>query len=137
MLNSDKAWGVFELLEETFFRVVRVDAQPTPDGPLPPALCSELKALVDAKLSTFLASIQGKARSEIWTRFNRHFKIAEYAQLPAAKMPEARDYLIEMGVKALKALPAADSSTPAIPSDALPPTWTPGARTLCVKSAPS
>ena len=78
---------------------------------LSPAHRSELKGIVDAKLSTYPASVQGKARSEIWTRFNRHFRIAEYAQLPAERMAEARDYLIELEVKALKALPTA---TPAL-----------------------
>ena len=79
---------------------------------LSPAHRSELKGIVDAKLSTYPASVQGKARSEIWTRFNRHFRIAEYAQLPAERMAEARDYLIELEVKALKVLPSATSSTP-------------------------
>lgn len=73
------------------------------DGQLSPAERAELKAIVDAKLSTYPASVQGKARAEIWTRFNRHFRIAEYAQLPTVKMPEARDYLIQMEVKALGA----------------------------------
>jgi len=59
---------------------------------LTPAHRSELKGIVDAKLSTYPASVQGKARSEIWTRFNRHFRIAEYAQLPAERMAEARTY---------------------------------------------
>lgn len=93
-------------------------SQSTPDGLLTPALRAELKALVDAKLSAASAAVQGKARAEIWTRFNRHFKIAEYAQLPAGKMPEARDYLIQLNVKALQpapqpvaaALPAAQAS---------------------------
>lgn len=92
--------------------------QPTTDGPLSPAERAELKALVDAKLSAAPAAVQGKARAEIWTRFNRHFRIAEYAQLPTVKMPEARDYLIQMSVKALQpapqpvaaALPAAQAS---------------------------
>lgn len=73
---------------------------------LTPAHRSELKGIVDAKLSTYPASVQGKARSEIWTRFNRHFRIAEYAQLPAERMAEARDYLIELEVRALKAFPS-------------------------------
>lgn len=94
-------------------------SQPTPDGPLTPALRAELKAIVDAKLSTYPAAVQGKARAEIWTRFNRHFKIAEYAQLPAVKMPEARDYLIQMEVKALGAAaqPTATAAIPALLSD--------------------
>ncbi len=87
---------------------------------LTPSHRSELKGIVDAKLSTYPASVQGKARSEIWTRFNRHFRIAEYAQLPAERMAEARDYLIELEVKALKALPTAStalSSAPAFRTD--------------------
>lgn len=79
------------------------------NGSITPSHRSELKAIVDAKLSTYPASVQGKARSEIWSRFNRNFKIAEYAQLPAKRMAEARDYLIELEVKALKKLPAADA----------------------------
>ena len=96
------------------------------NGSITPAHRSELKAIVDAKLSTYPASVQGKARSEIWTRFNRNFKIAEYAQLPAKRMAEARDYLIELDVKALKKLPPADAyALPAaepVPAPALPAT---------------
>lgn len=131
MLNSDRAWDVFELLEETFFRVVRAERPtppPAPDAPLSPSDRAELKALVDAKLSAAPAAVQGKARAEIWTRFNRHFKIAEYAQLPAGKMPDAREYLIQLSVKALQpspqlvatALPAASASAPAVPSTVSP-----------------
>lgn len=117
MLNSDRAWDVFELLEETFFRVVQAERPtpaPSPDAAISPAERAELKALVDAKLSAAPAAVQGKARAEIWTRFNRHFRIAEYAQLPAAKMPEARDYLIQMEVKALGA--AAQPAAVALPA---------------------
>lgn len=84
------------------------------DGQLSPSDRSELKAIVDAKLSTYPAAVQGKARAEIWTRFNRHFRIAEYAQLPAGKMPDARDYLIQMDVKALQ--PAPQPAAAALPS---------------------
>ena len=95
-------------------RAERPTPAPSPDAAISPAERAELKALVDAKLSAAPAAVQGKARAEIWTRFNRHFKIAEYAQLPAVKMPEARDYLIQMEVKALQpaaaALPAAQAS---------------------------
>lgn len=100
-------------------RAERPAPQTATDGLLSPTLRAELKAIVDAKLSTYPAAVQGKARAEIWTRFNRHFRIAEYAQLPAGKMSDARDYLIQMEVKALgaaaqqpaaAALPAAQAS---------------------------
>ena len=100
-------------------RAERSTASTSPDGQLSPAERAELKAIVDAKLSTYPARVQGKARAEIWTRFNRHFRIAEYAQLPTVKMPEARDYLIQMEVKALGAAaqPTATATIPALVSD--------------------
>ena len=111
MLNSDKAWDMFELLEETFFRVA-AQQQPN-DGLLSPDLRAELKALVDAKLSMFPDSVQGKARAELWTRFNRRFRIAEYAQLPAGKMADARDYIITLELRALSAVET--RKAPALP----------------------
>ena len=53
-----------------------------------------------------LMDMQRKAFAEIWTRFNRHFRIARYAQLQPAKMGEAVEYLVGMEVKAaVAALP--------------------------------
>ena len=87
---------------------------------LPPADRSDLKALVDAKLSTCPAHLQGKARSELWARFNRHFRIAEYAQLPQEKMAEARDYIVELELRALRPVETRKTrSLPAAPAPAL------------------
>lgn len=85
---------------------------------LPPADRSDLKALVDAKLSTCPAHLQGKARSELWARFNRHFRIAEYAQLPQEKMAEARDYIVELELRALR--PVETRKTRALPAAPAP-----------------
>ena len=78
---------------------------------------AELKLIVDAKLSTYPAAVQGKARAEIWAKFNRHFRIAEYKQLPSRLMPEAREFLLSVRVRAINAIPTAES---AIPYPALP-----------------
>lgn len=37
----------------------------------------------------------GRKKGMIWKHFNRHFKIAQYRQLPASKFEEAKSYLIE------------------------------------------
>ena len=67
---------------------------------------AHLHAVVSAKAGMLPAELRGKARSEMWTRFNRHFRIARYAQLPPAKMGEAVEYLVGMEVKtAVAALP--------------------------------
>ena len=76
-----------------------------------------LKLIVDAKLSTYPAAVQGKACAEIWAKFNRHFRIAEYKQLPARLMPDAREFLLSVRVRAINAIPTAES---AIPAPALP-----------------
>ena len=69
---------------------------------------AQLQAIVQAKAGMVPADMQRKAFAEMWTRFNRHFRIARYAQLPPAKMGEAVEYLVGMEVKAaVAALPAA------------------------------
>lgn len=70
---------------------------------------AQLQAIVQAKAGMIPADMQRKAFAEMWTRFNRHFRIARYAQLPPAKMGEAVEYLVGMEVKAAvpPALPAA------------------------------
>ena len=68
---------------------------------------AQLQAIVQAKAGMVPADMQRKAFAEMWTRFNRHFRIARYAQLPPAKMGEAVEYLVGMEVKAaVTALPS-------------------------------
>ena len=68
---------------------------------------AQLQAIVQAKAGMVPADIQRKAFAEMWTRFNRHFRIARYAQLPPAKMGEAVEYLVGMELKtAVAALPS-------------------------------
>ena len=67
---------------------------------------AQLQAIVQAKAGMVPSDMQRKAFAEMWTRFNRHFRIARYAQLPPAKMGEAVEYLVGMEVKsAVAALP--------------------------------
>lgn len=84
---------------------------------LTPSEQSHLHAIVSAKAGMLPADMQRKVRSEIWTRFNRHFRIARYAQLPPAKMGEAVEYLVSMEVRAAqKALPQSNSEMAAVSS---------------------
>lgn len=67
---------------------------------------AHLHAVVSAKAGMLPAELRGKAFAEMWTRFNRHFRIARYAQLPPAKMGDAVEYLVGMELKAaVAALP--------------------------------
>lgn len=94
---------------------------PVPIGPLTPAQCRHLHDVLDAKVGTLPKEAHRAAYAEAWTRFNRHFRIAKYAQLPQEQFSDALAYLIGMkivagslGPVAQKALPAAPAQNPAI-----------------------
>lgn len=108
---------VLDVIEQYGDRVPVAEPVTLNDELISAAERAELKLIVDAKLSTYPAAVQGKARAEIWAKFNRHFRIAEYKQLPARLMPEAREFLLSVRVRAINAIPTAES---AIPYPALP-----------------
>lgn len=84
------------------------------DAPISPEQRAELKLIVDSKAGMVPKAVQRRAYKEIWTRFNRHFHIAEYKQLPCSRMDEARDFLLSMQVNAgkIEALPQAALPSP-------------------------
>lgn len=108
---------VLDVIEQYGDRVPVAEPVTLNDELISAAERAELKLIVDAKLSTYPAAVQGKARAEIWAKFNRHFRIAEYKQLPSRLMPEAREFLLSVRVRAINAIPTAES---AIPYPALP-----------------
>lgn len=84
------------------------------DAPISPEQRAELKLIVDTKVGMVPKAVQRRAYKEIWARFNRHFHIAEYKQLPCSRMDEARDFLLSMQVNAgkIEALPQAALPSP-------------------------
>lgn len=103
---------VLDVIEQYGDRVPAEQPVTLNDEPISAAQRAELKLIVDAKLSTYPAAVQGKARAEIWAKHNRHFRIAEYSQLPARFMPEAREFLLSVRVRAINAIPTAESAIP-------------------------
>ena len=122
MLDSDRAWDVFELLEETFFRVVRPDPSPTPDDftgslsitPSSVADRKPLRALVGS-----WAQVSGLPFAACWNQLKAAFNLANIKELPQEWIPDAIDWV----QKRIDALPApapatALPSSPASPDDA-------------------
>lgn len=103
---------VLDVIEQYGDRVPVAHPVTLNDAPISPEQRAELKLIVDAKLSTYPAAVQGKARAEIWAKHNRHFRIAEYSQLPARLMPDAREFLLSVRVRAINAIPTAESAIP-------------------------
>ena len=120
MLNTDKAWDVFELLEENYFSRRPAVVEPAPPAPLAsltPSQQQELQNIVAAKSSAFPKEALSRVRAQLWSRLHNKFKVAKYDQLPAAAFPEAVEYLVGLEVRG--AFPAAlpEAETP----KALPP----------------
>ena len=80
---------------------------PTADSPITPDQQATLQSMVRAMVD------KGGIYANIWSRFNNHFRIAKYNQLPQSRMGEAVTYLMKFEV-APKALPAPEH-LPAIP----------------------
>ena len=107
---------VLDVIEQYGDRVPVAEPVTLNDELISAAERAELKLIVDAKLSTYPAAVQGKARAEIWAKFNRHFRIAEYKQLPTRLMPDAREFLLSVSVRAINAIPTAEAALPPPPS---------------------
>ena len=107
---------VLDVIEQYGDRVPVAEPVTLNDELISAAERAELKLIVDAKLSTYPAAVQGKARAEIWATFNRHFRIAEYKQLPTRLMPDAREFLLSVSVRAINAIPTAEAAIPPTPS---------------------
>ena len=103
-LNTDKAWSVYEMLVETFFRVV--NSQPvTTCNQLPPlTITPEQQATLQNMVKVLVE--KGGIYANIWSRFNNHFRLGSYKQLPESRMGEAITYLMNLDI-APKVLPAA------------------------------
>jgi len=56
------------------------------------------------QLAASKAGESGSVRAYIWSRFNNHFQLGSYKQLPAEKFAEAVSYLSNMPVKETKKL---------------------------------
>lgn len=65
-----------------------------------PEQCAKLRLIADSKLGAYPNEIRRKAYPEMWSRFNRHFGISKYSELPADKLDEAIDHLIRMEIRA-------------------------------------
>lgn len=84
MLNSDKAWDMFELLEETFFRVAN---QPRTASNATPSTVEGRKPL--EKLLKVWATRSGLHNAQCWTMLNAAFNLSSVTELPEEWIPDA------------------------------------------------
>lgn len=109
MLNSDRAWDMFELLEETFFRIARPEPAPAP-SPISKRTDPERKALT-AIINTWvgMAPIHyASARSQV----NAHFGVASVDALTIGQVRDAIQWVQEKIDALQQALPQAALPSP-------------------------
>ena len=80
-------------------RAERVAVAPSADAPLTPDQQCTLQAIVRAKVEALPLGQQNKGTyPKVWSRFNNHFRLARYSQLPQSRMSEAVAYLTRMEI---------------------------------------
>lgn len=92
---------------------------PSPDAPLTPDQQCTLQAIVRAKVEALPREQRGGLYPKTWSRFNNHFRLAKYCQLPQSRLSEAVAYLTQLDVtEGRQALPSATPSTSPAPAPA-------------------
>ena len=107
-----------EELEHRKEPVKNLDKLPAPDAPLTPDQQCTLQAIVKAKIDALPPEQRGGLYPKTWSRFNNHFRLAKYCQLPQSRLSEAVAYLTQMDVtESRQALPTAPTAIPAVEED--------------------
>ena len=74
---------------------------PPADAPISPSDQSILQSVVKAKIASLPEEQRGKGLfPQIWSRFNNHFRLGSYKQLPQCRMAEAVTYLMGLELPA-------------------------------------
>jgi hypothetical protein len=117
MLNTDKAWDVFELLEENYFNRQQAPAAPALPATLSTSSRLSIQNLIAAKVSHYPSELRPKAFKEAWSRVKNKFQVAKYEEIPQAVYPDVVSYILAMEMKLT--LPAGEQPK------ALPPAFDP------------
>ena len=87
---------------------------PPSDAPISPSDQSILQSIVKAKIASIPEDQRGKGLfPHIWSRFNNHFRLGSYKQLPQCRMTEAVTYLMGLELSAGKR----EELPPSLPQD--------------------
>lgn len=119
MLNSDKAWDVFELLEETFFNQ---PAAPAPAPAEPVTFSTTAERLPLRNIVAVWAGQSGQSFADCWRQLKAAFKLSSIKDLPSSWVVDAIDWVQAKidNASAASALPAASSAQALPPATDLP-----------------
>lgn len=99
-----------------------LSAAPGPDAALTPDQQCTLQAVVKGKVESIPADRRPRGLyPQIWSRFNNHFRLSSYKQLPQSRLSEGIAYLMGMELPA----PLPEAPAPAAAPAATPAPYTP------------
>ena len=121
MLNSDKAWDVFEMLEETFFNQPAAPA-PAPAPAEPVTFSTTAERLPLRNIVAVWASQSGQSFADCWRQLKAAFKLSSIKDMPSSWVVDAIDWVQAKidNAAAASALPAASSAQALPPATDLP-----------------
>lgn len=116
MLNSDKAWDVFEMLEETFFNQPAGDKMsPVPASPEKLTFSTTAERLPLRNIVNVWAGQSGQSFADCWRQLKAAFNLTTIKDMPSAWLPDAIEWVQKkIDAASVKALPAV-SELPALP----------------------
>lgn len=123
MLNSDKAWDVFEMLEETFFnQPAQAAPAPAPADAEPVTFSTTAERLPLRNIVNVWAGQSGQSFSDCWRQLKAAFKLSSIKDLPSSWVVDAIDWVQAKidNASAASALPAASSAQALPPATDLP-----------------
>ena len=98
--------GAFNAMREQIEHVGNSEKLTQSDSSLTPDQQCTLRAIVKSRVEAIPEAERPKGiYPQVWSRFNNHFRIAKYCQLPQSRLSEAIDYLVRMEIEEPKALP--------------------------------
>ena len=104
----------FNRMEAELARRQAALSAPGPDAALTPDQQCTLQAVVRGKVESIPADRRPRGLyPQIWSRFNNHFRLASYKQLPQSRLSEGIAYLMAMELPAPLLEAPAPAATPA------------------------
>ena len=97
--------GAFNAMKERLEAGEKPQQANGSDTPIGPADQNILQTIVKTKALALVDASHKGGFPQIWSRFNDHFRLGSYKQLPQSKMAEAVEYLVKLEVREKKELP--------------------------------
>jgi hypothetical protein len=111
MLDTDKAWEVFELLEDCYFKHAEKPAPVAlPATSISPEEQRHIQNLIEAKVGN--GPNRRQLFAQAWNRLKNKFRVPRYEEITPEQYPDVIEYLLKMELRQPLPAPEPKASTP-------------------------